>query len=630
MLVLILLWLLLSVVTFTIGLGLLHILRADCLQRQGDRLFIALWLGLFTLAWALFTISLVLPLSPWVGLAVGGGLMAIALSQTQTRQESLTLLKTLISLPWPWQIATVGLTLATAFFSAQGIIWFDTGLYHYQAIEWFRQYGTVPGLALIHHRFGTSSSWFALAAPFNFGIFNGKIAACIGGFTFLLALLHSSLMLKRIIEQTQTFSDWFLGLSFFLVIPTLFWSSLPFATSPDQPILFITIIIAWLILWISKYRTSAQDQSILLPLILTSMSTGVKLSALPLVALAFVFYVFHQGDGRFKGVWKIKNFKTIVSKFIFDFILIKALLQGFLVSLALIIPLLVFNIITSGCMLFPSTLFCFNLPWSMSLARVQATYQEIKKWNRWIGLEPNDEFLGWLRPWVDVEGQFAFLGICAIMTLILLLIYHRKTIVPGKSYLMVMSILGIAYVMFAAPTWRFGLSYACILPAFLLAKYCNQNSKQKAWAVVIIVGTANAWLEVDSSSFLLIFALSIMAIAGIYKHKNLTAVQFLSILSLLSFLIIIRHYILTHQSLHTNLGIHPIFPPSIQETYPNQTFKTYQINDMTFLIPADGSQLCWNAPLPCTNQAILHDHIQLRDASQGIGAGFVRQKILRN
>jgi len=624
MLVLILLWLLLSVITFTIGLGLLYILRADCLHRQGDRLMIALWLGLFTLAWALFTVSLLFPLSPWVGLAVAGGLMAIALTQRNTSQEGRRMLKTLVQMPWRWKIAGVALTLATAFFSAQGIIWFDTGLYHYQAIEWFRQYGTVTGLALIHHRFGTSSSWFALAAPFNFGIFSAKITACIGGFTFLLALLHSSLILKRIIDQNQGFSDWFLGLSFFLVIPTLFWSSLPFATSPDQPILFITIIIAWLILWISQHRTSAQDQSILIPLILTGMSTAVKLSALPLVALAFVFYVFHQADDSvLKGDWKIQNLKTIILELIFKLTFLKALLHGVFVSLALITPLLVFNTITSGCMLFPSTLFCFNLPWSMSLARVQATYQEIKEWNRWIGLEPNDEFLGWLRPWVDAEGQFAFLGICAIITLILLLIYHRQTIVPGQSYLMVMSILGITYVMFTAPTWRFGLNYACILPAFLLAEYCHQNSKQKAWAVVIIVGTANAWLEVDSFSFLLIFALSIMAIAAVYIYKNFTTLQFLSTLSLLSLLIIVRHYILTHQNLHINVGIYPIFPPSLQETYAPQKFKALQTNNVTYFVPTDGTELCWAAPLPCT-YALSDQNIQLRDPDRGIGAGFIK------
>ncbi|TVQ55856.1 MAG: hypothetical protein EA366_10365 [Spirulina sp. DLM2.Bin59] len=620
MLVLILLWLLLFALTFTIGLGFLQILRADCLSRQGDRLIIALWLGLFTLAWALFTLSLVVPLSPWVGLAVAGVLMAIAFSQTQTRRESLTLLKNLISLPWPWKIAGVGLTLATAFFSAQGIIWFDTGLYHYQAIEWLRQYGTVPGLALIHERFSTNSSWFALAAPLNFGIFNAKITACLGGFTFLIGLLQTAIVLYRILHKTEQFTDWFLGLAMFLIIPTLFWSSLPFSISPDQPIIFVTVITAWVMLIILDKRTSSQDQSIMIPLILTATGTTIKLSALPLVVLTFCFYVLNQSNTN----WTI-NFNINITHQINQYLklIFKPSIQGALFATILISPLLIFNIFTSGCMLFPSSLFCFNLPWSLSLTKVQESYQEIKAWNRWIGAEPTGETLGWVQPWIESERQFAFLILCSVITLGLLLIYDRKIVIKGKYYVIIMGTAGLIYVLTSAPTWRFGLGYACLLPAFLLAEYCYRHSRKRILSVLVISGTANAWLELTSPSFLLIFTLTFLSIVATYFYQKINRWQFFTVLSMLSFLIIGRHYLLTYAHNRINVKIHPLFPPSLQETHPPHEFRALQTHDITYFVPTDGTELCWAAPLPCT-YALSDENIQLRDPARGLAGGFVR------
>lgn len=259
----------------------------------------------------------------------------------------------------------------------------------------------------------------------------------------------------------------------------------------------------------------------------------------------------------------------------------------------------------------------------MNLTKVQEAYQKIKEWNRWIGAEPTGEFLGWLGPWVDAERQFAFLMICTAITLVMLLIYNQKIDVPGKYYLMVMSTLGIIYVMSAAPTWRFGLSYACILPAFLLAKYCYDHSRKRILSVFVISGAANAWLEFSSPSFLLIFFLTVLSIIGIYFYQKMTQWQFLAILSILSFLIIGRHYLLTYAHNRINVKIYPLFPPSLQETYPPHEFKALQTHDVTYFVPTDGTQLCWAAPLPCT-YALTDQNIQLRDPDRGIGAGFIK------
>jgi hypothetical protein len=46
------------------------------------------------------------------------------------------------------------------------IIMDDTESYHLQMIKWIHEYGTVPGIANLHERFGFNSSWFSLVSFF--------------------------------------------------------------------------------------------------------------------------------------------------------------------------------------------------------------------------------------------------------------------------------------------------------------------------------------------------------------------------------------------------------------------------------------------------------------------------------
>lgn len=61
--------------------------------------------------------------------------------------------------------------------TTQRVTWYDVGLYHFGSIRWLAEHGAVPGLALINSKFGFTSSWFALAAPFNPEIFGSRVSA---------------------------------------------------------------------------------------------------------------------------------------------------------------------------------------------------------------------------------------------------------------------------------------------------------------------------------------------------------------------------------------------------------------------------------------------------------------------
>ena len=66
----------------------------------------------------------------------------------------------------------------------------DTGLYHLPQMVWMSLTGLVPGLGLLHHRFGYNSTWLALVAPFFDLLGGARLTALGGSLVFSLLILH--------------------------------------------------------------------------------------------------------------------------------------------------------------------------------------------------------------------------------------------------------------------------------------------------------------------------------------------------------------------------------------------------------------------------------------------------------
>ena len=67
--------------------------------------------------------------------------------------------------------------------------YFDTGLYHAQAVKWINEYGTVPGLGNLHHRLAFNSSWFYFSAFFDMLAFDGKTSHLVNLIPITLGLI---------------------------------------------------------------------------------------------------------------------------------------------------------------------------------------------------------------------------------------------------------------------------------------------------------------------------------------------------------------------------------------------------------------------------------------------------------
>ncbi len=421
MLFFIVVWAGLILVCFAIGTAILNVTRADCFERIGNRFIVAVWLGVVILAVSLLATSLVLPLSPIVGAIVAVSFAMLALQLNSTRTEIAILYSALSP---RWIVGAIALELGVAALTAYRITWFDTGLYHFQTIQWLSRFGAVPGLALIHHRFGFTSSWFALAAPFNAGILEARIGALTGGFVFLLAIFHFLISITRVLKNQGKFEDWFLVTFLLLCSPYLAKWKMTVSTAHDLPVIMITGVVAWTIIVISSKRIATDSYSnidaTLIPLILSAGVATIKLSALPLLFISSLFWLFQ---------------KQLNARRIF---------VGSTIIVLLISPMWFHGIITSGCPLYPSSLMCFDLPWSVGEESAKTISQFTQRVNQWSNQIPSQANSGnWLWHWFKTERLGTLLIIGSIFSTVGIVRILRNNYVRGYHYLLALGVLGI-------------------------------------------------------------------------------------------------------------------------------------------------------------------------------------------
>lgn len=278
-----------------IGLALLHRSQVKVIERRGDRIILALWLGVIALSNTLLLLSLITPLTPLTGLGVILGLSAVSLLSTPTRVE-LNRIRATLSPALVLRLLLLALPIAAL--TTGQVTWFDTGLYHYQSIQYLARFGTVPGTALVLSNLGFTSSWFALAAPLNAAVLETRVSAVTNGFAVLLAAIHLWISLGHCINRRAFLSDWFAlafwGLLLCLGLGLQSLSKIFVSPSPDVPCILLTGVTTWLILICSAPAVRSPRQPIrgepsILALLLAAGAMTLKLVAFPLLLITGLF-----------------------------------------------------------------------------------------------------------------------------------------------------------------------------------------------------------------------------------------------------------------------------------------------------------------------------------------------------
>jgi hypothetical protein len=569
MLYFILVWILLGIFCYILGTALLIGLDIENFERVGDRFIVAIWLGIVLFSAILLGVSVFIPLTPITAIGVAISLLGLSLVSRRIRDEVLLFYSELSS-----ENIVIFLVAAIliAAITTQKVTWIDTGLYHFGVIQWLFKFGAVPGIALIHPNLGFTSTWFALAAPFNTPLFGGfRTTALINGFVFLLFILQVLISTQYIYNRKSQLADWFVIAFAAIVLPLFLLSSLfrlmseiLVSASPDLPSIFFVLIIAWSILILSyhgrfsdfKSNTTekSRSNSKVIPLILATGAFTTKLTSLPLLAVAILFYLVHQ--------------KTNV----------RQVLLGAAIVLALLIPMLIHGTISSGCPLFPSKSICLNLPWTIEeIANVQ--------WGISNFSARDSSKLVTFWKWFTYSGGNTILGFLLIssigLSLLLVKLLNTEQLLR-QSWLFLLSGLGLFLIMSKGPSIRFGLGYAVLIPSLSIANLCYSKLQD---------------LGLRSRT-------SLKFNLQIPKSSQFASLFIFSSVALILF---------SQGELRSRL----LIPPEL----PKVETITKQVNDVSYTAPV-GDGLCWGAALPCS--PVKEFRVQLRDPEQGIKAGFIR------
>jgi len=451
-------WALIIATAYAIGTGALSALGAEQL-RAGDWFILAVWIGVVLAAVALLGASLFVPLSPAAGLAAVGALVAVATWVVARDQRRSARRRPTAEAPIPAPAVIAGgilITAGAAALASDPVTLYDSLVYHVGIMEWLREHGTVPGIALIHNRLGHVSAWFTLSAPFDSGPAIHRAANVALGVALVLVATQGAIALGRIASRGASGADWFLLMASAALIcaAVLYDAATP---SPDVGTNALIVVVAWAMLVMPR-AASARERvgwrrlltPRLVPFVLAAGATSMKLFALPAAVAAAVFYALGRGEDR--------GMREVVAR-----AAVCCIVGGLLLA-----PFLAANVIASGCPLYPSPMGCLRTAWSVGPSEAADYAVYIRDVAR---LESRESVAGalrlpWIGSWIAAHPVVTTLVLLAPILALVLLNGPRR---DGVRSAALVAILGIAFAAWQAPAPRFLYAFVIIVPTLALA-----------------------------------------------------------------------------------------------------------------------------------------------------------------
>lgn len=320
---------------------------------------------------------------------------------------------------------------------------YDSYLYHINAIQWNEMYGTVPGLANFHDRFGLNSSVFVLSAAFSYHFLYNQYIFTISSLCYLVFFIW---LLKQI-----HFKKGVIGL-FSLLFLYFFTAQYTNDISSPATDLLPNILVGYVLLSLlfdSEILTKKAYLFIILPLFCITL----KLSTFPIVFIG-LFAVYSKKGGLFK-----------------------TLLQSIGFGCLLILPWMIKNVILTGYLIYPlAELDLFNFDWEVSRNSVLDIKKWITSWAR-IPMKNHDEVLAmpfkeWFSVWwnASLTVNKIFYSLAAVTPLIFIIyqLFNKKR---DKTILLTVLVayLGLIFWFVTAPDVRFSFAFVlflALLPLF--------------------------------------------------------------------------------------------------------------------------------------------------------------------
>ena len=339
----------------------------------------------------------------------------------------------------------------------------DSPMYHHQIIKWLYNYKISLGLTNLEIRFGDNSLWFNFLSLFQIKTdnFNSIYTLNIIPFTILTYEIFNS-------KRTNSYLFLILSVSFILffsfIHPYRNGIILNHLHNPEVDTVAMVFFILSFYLMLKFFDEKKNDTYYLL-LLSSSICVLTKISYIGAILFP-IFPLIYFYKKNFIEMIKSKLNIFVILIFVFWFF------KNFLVS---------------GCFIFPLSLTCFNVDWSIGVEEIEHYSKIVKGFARDTRerLMYNDfnhtiHTYNWLMPWIkDYLFNTALLKIsifiifCSSFLLSLLMVFTNLIILNSKKKIIYLNILFLLLInmliWFQAPEIRFGWGTIICLNCFLVS-----------------------------------------------------------------------------------------------------------------------------------------------------------------
>lgn len=365
---------------------------------------ITLLTGLLTLAVFSQALSLFTPVN---GISAGITLIAIFLLSIIRRKTLLPALRSFATnwkKPATWSVLLIlSAWILILILNSGPVTMDDTHSYHIQMIKWANEYGTVPGIANLHERFGFNSSWFTLVSFFlypagpqeHFTALNGCLS-----YWFLLYCLQQSFSNK---SASLNQISWFL----LTALIVFCWPMVRGSATNTNYDFITTVCVFVLFVWSLEEKQYPGFEWFFWPLALFT----IRIINYPLLLLSLWTFVQTLKERKWKTIGVYSFFSVLIT-------------GSFIAR----------NIILSGYPFYPSTAFdWFKVDWKVDQAVISQLQDFIKYFNRvnvmYMNLDETRQlaFPAWTAKWFQYLFRYDKpVVIAAVLGLLLTLVRWKK------------------------------------------------------------------------------------------------------------------------------------------------------------------------------------------------------------
>ena len=455
---------------------------------------------------------------------------------------------------------------------------YDTGLYHYQLILWYREYGAVHGLALLHHRFGFTSSVFAAAAVLDQPQLASRLIHVPNVLVVWAGSLYAFRGFRSALAGKVSLSSLFWPISFSLIIATL--SRYCFSSSPDVMLALLVMFFFWLLHEVLRDRRGQQGddrspRSDFLLILAGATAFSVKSSGILLLA-----------TGCLVSFWLSRRHP-------------RALAMRALAALLAAVPTLYINAVTTGYPLYPVIPWALPVPWRLSFASFLAIRKSIA----------NFPFFEWnvpypMTPWEKLHHLFltdnAQLLTLSALSLILLPYVLRKLGFSIYSVTLVGLLACGAYQIFMVPVYRFNAGFLVLVPAIAITL---KNQEWLWWSYVLaaLVWAFTPWQDWNRLDWIRTTIL-LSIVCGYHilpkARRDQAAMPLVVVFCLAQFMRLGAPGVINLSAFRADRSL-LIMPHTLKKLRPEEYVwrMSGQVRYRMTVDPDDAR--CWATPLPC-------------------------------